>query len=503
MNKLFSGFYVRLTLVVILVMLVVGSGHIFLTRYYADRNFKMISQKLHGNLAGHLLQETTPFVEGKVNKEALDHIMHYMMAINPSIEIYLLDTQGKILSYVAPHKKIKLDEVNLNPVLRFLDAKGDIFIKGEDPRNPGVEKIFSAVDVVQDGQLQGYIYIILMSEEFEAVAESFYSSFISHLGSRSFILIMLFSTSLALLLTWGITRYLRTIIKSVQKFKDGDLYVRIPVKNDNELNQLAIAFNEMAETILANIEKIKTVESLRRELVANVSHDLRTPLSIIHGYLETLVIKSDISEYHKNQYIQRALESTEGLKKLVEDLFELSKLEASDIKPKKEDFLITDLVQDVSQKYQLLAEEKGITLKPLFTKNLPLVHADIELIERVLQNLLDNALKFTPKGGRITLEASALDKCVEVKVSDTGEGIPETSKTFIFDRYHKVTGKSNIGGTGLGLAIVKQILDLHQATIGFVSEAGKGTTFYFDLPVSNNSKYQSGKMILEGSQYGG
>ncbi|MGI9544007.1 MAG: HAMP domain-containing sensor histidine kinase, partial [Cyclobacteriaceae bacterium] len=275
-----------------------------------------------------------------------------------------------------------------------------------------------------------------------------------------------------------------------RSFQSGNLQARVPIKSKGEISQLGTSFNEMADTIVQNIEKMKATENLRRELIANVSHDLRTPIAIIHGYVETMIMKADsLDEADRKKYMSTILESTDKLKKLVADLFELSKLEAKEIEPKKEPFFITELIQDISQKHKLMAGEKSITIVPVISKDLPMVHADVSLIERVLQNLIDNAIKFTEDGGIITIETHREADQVEVKVSDTGEGIPEEEIPHIFERYHTLSdGAKNKKlldkvSTGLGLAIVKKILEIHNTTINLTSKLNKGSSFYFSLPL--------------------
>jgi signal transduction histidine kinase len=421
----------------------------------------------------------------------MDKIMHSMMAINPSIEVYLLDTSGLILNYVAPYKKVKLTTVNLKPVITFLETNGQQFIKGDDPRNPGVQKEFSAAPITEANRLVGYVYVVLASEEYDMAAQDLIGNYIMRLGGKTMIITLLTTLAAGLLIFWFITRYLNKIIVTVKRFKDGNLKERIPIESSGELRALAITFNEMAEELLDNIEKIKTTESLRRELVANVSHDLRTPLSIIHGYVETMLMKADaLSSEQRNQYLETILKSTERLKKLVGDLFELSKLEAKEIVPKKEPFFITELVQDVSQKHKLIAEQKNLTIVPVVDNNVPMVHADISLIERVLQNLMDNAIKFSRDGGIITIETHSQGENVEVKITDTGKGIAKEDIPMVFDRYFsqsKASGEDQQDvsktGIGLGLAIVKKILEIHDATIQLTSKLNKGSSFSFHLPV--------------------
>ena len=165
-------------------------------------------------------------------------------------------------------------------------------------------------------------------------------------------------------------------------------------------------------------------------------------------------------------------------------MFEYSKLEAKQVQPEKEPFFISELAQDSFQKYQLLAEEKNVTLLLDAPEKLPLVFADIGLVERVFQNLLDNALKFTPSGGHISLTLKAKEGQVEVSIADSGPGIPEDQQAYVFERYYQdVKSPEKKKGAGLGLAIVKKILELHDSSISIKSKLKEGTAFIFQLPV--------------------
>lgn len=171
------------------------------------------------------------------------------------------------------------------------------------------------------------------------------------------------------------------------------------------------------------------------------------------------------------------------LKRLVDELFELSRLEARQVEPHKEPFFINELLQDIANKYQLSNDNHQVAIKPIIPNQLPPVYGDVSMIDRVVQNLLDNALKFTPEGGTITLELTQLESYVEVKVSDTGKGIPEAEQDQIFHRYRKnQSGNDKDKGSGLGLAIVKNMLEIQGLDIYLQSQEGRGTTFYFYLP---------------------
>ena len=229
---------------------------------------------------------------------------------------------------------------------------------------------------------------------------------------------------------------------------------------------------------------LKGVDRLRRELIANVSHDLRTPLAILKGYVETLQIKKDsLTEAEKDEFLETVQDSSDRLAYLISQLFEYSKLEAKQIEPEKEAFQMTDLANDLVQAHRIVASKKNIELSIEAEDSVPLVFADISLVERAIQNLLDNAVKFTPENGKISLSISGQHKSVSVSVKDSGPGIDEADQAFIFERYEQVNNDEKRLGIGLGLAIVKKIMELHQTTITLKSKPNEGSTFSFELPV--------------------
>ncbi len=494
-NTISNKLYWKLSLTFLVILILVGLAYVSITTYFSNKHFEETTQLLNAKVANHLIEEkfqdASPFLEdGSVNKPLFGDIMHDMMAVNRGIEVYLLDNEGIILySVVLNHDEPEAPKqhVDLEPVNQFIENDGKIFILGDNPRNENDPRIFSAAHYSHKGH-EGYIYIILAGKQFDAVTSSLSGSYFFKLGAGSMALTLFFALVIGLIAIWYLTANLRNIIETVVRFKEGDENARVENANKTDLAELATTFNQMADTIKDNMEKLKNHDKLRQELVSNVSHDLRTPLAIIHGYTETLLIKEkELSDSDRKQYLNNINSSTEKLTKLVGQLFEYSKLEARQIEPQKEPFLISELVMDLYYKYQILAKERSIELNTDMEEGLPLVFADIALVERVIQNLLDNALKFTPDGGSINLILRQSDKHVEVTVKDTGLGIPEKEQTYIFERYRKAktSNKENFGA-GLGLAIVKKILDIHNASIKVISKPDHGAAFQFALPVYNS-----------------
>ncbi|MCB0760330.1 MAG: HAMP domain-containing histidine kinase [Flavobacteriales bacterium] len=464
-------------------LLLIVSGINLILSVRAAREYSLeVTQHLDKDLAANTVSMIAPLLDSSSTDAAIQDIMHSMMVINPSVEVYLLDEKGAILNYAAPDKVVKLKQVDLEPIKAFVDHLPDGVLYGDDPRTPGSTKIFSAAPIERNGQVQGYIYIVLASQEYQSAADMMFGSYILNLSFRSFVVILVIATLIGLGLIWLITRQLRHVIQQMRTFRDGDHSARINIQN-RELADMTQTFNEMADTIQRQIEDLKSVDRLRQELVANISHDLRTPISSIQGFCELLSMQSDLTQEQQQEYLGIINKNVIKLKKLVNDLFELSKLEAGVVQPRLEPVNIAELVHDIASKYRLMAQDKGIHLNTIYSKELPLANADTAMIDRVLQNLVDNSLKFCEGGDTITIEIQQMENDrLNIKVSDSGKGIAEADLPFIFDRYYKGGDHDTKNGTGLGLAISRKMIELHGSMIQVKSQLHRGTEFSFWLP---------------------
>jgi signal transduction histidine kinase len=287
-----------------------------------------------------------------------------------------------------------------------------------------------------------------------------------------------------------LTRRLRRLTEELSEFTAGsfesDNLIYAVDQPGDEIDQLRNACNFMATTIQKQLSGMQENDRLRRELVTNISHDLRTPLATMQGYIETLIIKDEsLDSQTRMQYLAVARKHAAHLGKLVQDLFELAMLDSSRVTPVFEEFSLTELVHDVVQEFELQANEMRVSLRVDPPTDPVSVYADISLIQRVLENLVGNALKYAPEGGKISIAVRPTSAAVDVSVSDTGPGIPQEALPHIFDRFYKADPQDvrGNGSMGLGLAIAKRILELHSSEIRVTSEEERGTCFYFDLPL--------------------
>jgi signal transduction histidine kinase len=482
-----NSFYAKLS--GLFLVLIVGLGVVLavLGGRTAQRYADEVEQKLNRTLAQEMVPRFEPLLRDSIDSGGIRAKITDMTGINRRIEIYLLDRQGRVkASFAPPSAAIEQSSVDMAPIRRFMTGD-ELPILGDDPRQRGTEKPFSVAHIEIMGRENCYLYVILGSEQYASVAGMIGDSYIIQGALMGLGLIILVVAGLGLVLFRRLTQRLRRMQHVVSAFEGGDFDRRVTVESSDEVGQLGRCFNRMADTLVDTMEELRQADRMRRELVANVSHDLRSPLASIQGYLETVHMKDgDLAPDERQRYVKTALRNARRLSDLVGELFELSKLETEQVEPTMEPFPIAELVQDVVMQYEPQAEEQAVALKADLPERHARVRADIGLVERALSNLIDNAIQYTPDGGVVAVRVANEAEAVRVEVSDTGPGIPEDELPHIFERFYRVdkSRDRDKGGAGLGLAIAKTILELHDGRLAVESTVGEGTTFRFRLPVA-------------------
>jgi signal transduction histidine kinase len=277
-----------------------------------------------------------------------------------------------------------------------------------------------------------------------------------------------------------ITKPLRAITQASHEIAKGNFDQRVEIKESasrDELVQLGTSFNQMAEQLEQN-------DKMRRQLVGDISHELRTPLTAIKGSMEGLidgVLKND-----KNTY-NHIYKEAHRLQSLVEDLQELNRVEGSAFKIEKTKIKVADLIQDAVNPLSTTFNKKGIQITIKSEKNLPVVMADHDRLLQVLQNLLGNALQFTPPNGTVEIQTHKAENFIHISIKDTGTGIDAAHLPHIFERFYRADrsrSRANGGGSGIGLTIVKSLVEAHGGKIWAESEGrNNGSKFTFTLPI--------------------
>lgn len=269
---------------------------------------------------------------------------------------------------------------------------------------------------------------------------------------------------------------IQELTSAAEQIRQGELDQEVRVKTRDEIGELASTFNSMAE-------ELKKQERLRKNMVSDVAHELRSPLTKSHGYLEAI---KEGSIEPDEKVIDSLYRNSKMLKRLVEDLRDLSMAEAGQLKLKKKPILLEDIISDAIESLRFRLDQEGLNVQVTTSETL-LVEVDPSRIKQVLRNLLDNAITHSNKGDQITVSTKVHENHVKVAVSDNGSGIPKQDIPYIFNRFYRVDSSRSraTGGSGLGLTIAKKIIEAHNGEISVESSEGEGTTFAFSLPLAN------------------
>jgi len=477
--------YLRLALATGILFIAVGSVLIAITTRTSELYALETTQRVNRDIALHAAEDMPLLGPSGVNEAALKELAHHVMFINPIVEVYLLDTDGRVLSHALPQGTVVRDRVDMQPLREFLRDSSKLPIFADDPRSETGQKTFS-VSPVRDaaGKVSAYLYTVLNGSHYDGIAQSLKSSYNLQTGVITIAAALLCAAIGGLILFFFLTRRLQRLHRAVCEYREGSYQGAINLTTrkppHDEIDVLGCAIGEMSGRIERQFDAQQEIDRNRRELIANVSHDLRTPVSSIQGFLETVLVK-DLEPDTQRDYIRTAHNHCLRLNKLISELFELSTLESGSVEPQWENFPVMELVQDIIHDHEITAQERDITLRAEASTQSTLVCADIAMIHRVLDNLIHNALKHTPRGGTITVRVSHDVNQVRVEVADTGEGISAKDIPHIFERFYKPDTESATMGNGLGLAIVKRIMDLHRSQVAVRSENNHGAEFSFWL----------------------
>lgn len=451
-------------------------------------------QRENAKLAGNLVTEIPQTLAGDIDRQYVEQLFHLMMIVNPDVELYLLDMTGAITSTSVDTKKLLINKISLDPLSVFLQGDSSSFpLFAQDPRAPDNPVTFSVARLKAGEKNLGYLYVTLRGEDHQRYQSGRATDLISTIGIYALIGSLLVSLLAGLTIFKRITSRLQILSGVIDNFRKSGYRQNVLYRdaaNDtgvDEISKLGSNYDSMAHRITEQIQLLEQQDQTRRKFIANISHDLRTPLTATQGYLELLQQKYDtLGEEERKRYLSISLKHSKRLQNLISNLFELAKLENYAELPAKEILSLSDIISDVMQGYQPLAQQKSIELTYEQEEGSHLVTGDLAMIDRAISNLLSNALQYTQENGwvKLTLLKKATDSgvnCIEFSIEDNGPGIDESQLGNIFDRFYRAdnqhAGEKN---AGLGLAIAQRIVALHGGQLG-VKNTGNGTRFCFSL----------------------
>jgi len=450
-------------------------------------------QRLSHGLARHSVEHWPAVAHsagGDAERRALDEVLGMLMVVNPAIEVYVLDAQGRVRAYLGDPLAVRQAQVDLAPVRAFL-ADAALPLLGTDPKRPGGGKIFSAAMFpAQPGDAvpPGYLYVVLEGEAHEQVA--------GHIGQQRIWQGMGLLLGVALLLTLllgagmfhRLTRPLRQLAIRMQAFGPGANPANAGILPEgDEVQAIAHSFDLMAARVDEQLRAEARQQATHRDAMANVAHDLRTPLTALHGHLDALHgLPLMQASADGRRHLDVALAQSNKVRRLTQQLFELARLQSGDQLVHVERFRLDELVADAVQKFSFNTDAPVVALAGSAPGPVEL-DGDLQLIERALTNLIDNALRHAPSDRpvRVSLELEAGQ--VSLVVEDHGPGLPaELKQRLACGGALRDPPMVRPGGGfgGLGLAIAQRIASLHGGSLSLRTSGANGTTLCLALPLT-------------------
>ena len=406
---------------------------------------------------------------------------------SPNTGLYLLDNDGRVLASASDESPERID---MAPLMRSLAADPEAPILAEDPERPGRTSLVSARPVIAGEGPAGWLYVISRGSELTGNTPELLKSY----AVRTAVTVSLMTLTIGVLLTLAtiavLTRPLIELTRAVEKVRNADFAEEVVGSmmpgwsRDDEIGRLSRSFHETLERLRTETQRVRLTDAHRREMVASVSHDLRTPLTALIGQLETIRLKRTVLPPEEvSELFSRAQQNAQHLQRLTDALAELARLDSPEFRTHPEPIAIGELADDVVQRFAARASDAGLALTLDYPDRLPLTRVDAALVERALANLIDNALRITPSGGRVEVRVVPDGDRVRLEVSDTGPGVAPEDQPRVFERFYQAARHRDLrGSAGLGLAIVRRVAELHGGQAGLRSHPGAGSTFFIELP---------------------
>lgn len=491
------SFSARLTLALALLLLGYGVFVAFLGRHVASEHEQESLQRLSHGLAKHIVEHwphITQATPDATDQAARESLLSMLMVVNPGIQVYVLDADGKVEAYIGEPGMVREHQVDLGAVRAFLGG-ASLPLRGSDPIQPGVPRIFSAAMFpprAGDTRPPGYLYVVLNGTASDQVAgqlslrQVWLGAGIA--GAVGLLVTLLVGTFTFRRLTLPLLRMAKkigdyslrnhsvTAIEQAQVAHDGD-----------EVRAIGNAFDEMVQRIEAQNDREQQQISAHREMIASVAHDLRTPMTALHGHLEALSSQALDQPALRERVLAAALTQSNKVRRLTQQLFELAALQSNGHVLHRERFRLDDLVADTVQKFELHEQQPPVTLHGDAPGPIDL-DGDLHLIERALSNLIDNAMRHAPSDTPVRVSLRRQGGRAEILIEDGGPGLPEElinrleqEKSLRDPPVRRTSG----GIGGLGLAIAQRVAILHGGSLKPLLSTQGGTLLCLALPLAD------------------
>ncbi len=301
----------KLSIALLAIVVLMGTSFFFADRYFTRAYYEELSQKLNAPIAMYVTDQQQLIWGGTPNLESMRELASHAMVINPTAEIYLLDPDGTVLGHNLPEDVVTMSQVSLEPIKTLIAGDARFPLRGDDPRNANAAKVFSAAEVRSEHGLEGYLYVVLGGQTYESLASDISGSYVTRASAAAAFAIVLFTALVGVLVFQLLTKRLKRLNNEMKRVTAERFAIEPELDKTehvgDEIDALSNAFVDMSQQIRTQIEQLKENDRLRRELVSNISHDLRTPLAAMQGYIETLLIKGEsMSEEERAHYLRIA-----------------------------------------------------------------------------------------------------------------------------------------------------------------------------------------------------
>ncbi len=473
-------------IILLIAGLITGLGLLFMVITYtiATNYHEASMQLLNRDVAVHIAKFSTPFGANGLDKQKADSVFYDAMVLSPTSEVYFLDTTGKVAGYHPSEYRVTEWTLPLKKIEAYIASAGRSYIKGPDPRDPSCPKIFSAAQVISNGKRVGYIYVILAGSQSRLAASTLFGNHAIILSITAFSLILLLSLILSLMYVRQIQKRFDRVVAVLNRFEEGDFNARFEIQKGDGLADVKSAFNKMADLLVYHINRLTKSETDRKVFIAGITHDLRNPLAIAGGYAETLLIKGadgTLNAYEQHDYAKLVVQKVKLVEKLVTQLHDLSAMESVSFGPKPEPFMFSELVQEVAHSFRQKAAEHGVAINCKDCEDDAYVLADVSMMERVMQNLLANAVANSPEEAAIIVRLVKERDNLTCQFENGGLPLPDVMIQWLTDGTDSV--QTSVPQTSaLGLSIVKRILNAHHFPLQVACRDNR-IVFSFRMPV--------------------
>lgn len=502
---MFSTLRVRITLLVVAFCVLMGATFLIALNMAYASYFEELRQRQGQLFTARVVAMYPQLAQPELlNRADIEESFERLLLLEPSSALYLLDATGRVRAGYTKQRSIgSKATVSLEPIAQLLGAKASRVVLGNDPDFPEYQCLFAVAPLLHNGAPAGYLYMLMRPAD---VAEDAKAGLLFRsTTNRTAMLLMLGVITLSGLLVLGVmallTRPLRRLAAAADAVRgsadEGTFEpTALPhLQRNDEIGRLSRALRDMVERLHEQVQRVRRMDATRRDWVASISHDLRTPLTSLMGHLETIALRdtaagNSMPEAERRQFVEVALRNARHMDRLSASLFDFARLDSDEVKPDCAPAHVGELLDDLAARFATAASQRGISIEVQYADGLPLATVDLALLERAIANLIDNGLRYTPNSGKIILNAHNALNNLHIIVQDSGAGVPPADLPKVFERFFQGSEqREGRGHAGLGLAIVKRVAELHGGSVKVTNAMAGGVVtgacFELSLPLQH------------------